>query len=305
MSKKKILISICGPTAVGKTALSIWLARQFQTEIISCDSRQFFKEMKIGTASPSEEELALVPHHFIHHLSIFESYSVGDFEREALKKIQDIFNKHSTVIMVGGSGLYERAITQGLDHFPEVSAGIRESLNDQFEREGIKPLQEKLSVLDPEFYQKIDLQNHQRLIRALEICIGTGKPYSFFRKNQLKERSFNILKIGLKIDREDLYQRINLRVDKMMEAGLLKEVETLYPYRKLNALQTVGYSELFDFFDGEITLEEAMEEIKKNTRRFAKRQLTWFNKDVCIRWFNPEEEEKIMEYILYQQENSL
>lgn len=305
MSKKKTLISICGPTAVGKTALSICLARQFQTEIISCDSRQFFKEMKIGTASPSKEELALVPHHFIHHLSIFESYSVGDFEREALKKIQDIFNNHSTVIMVGGSGLYERAITQGLDHFPEVSAEIRESLNDQFEREGIKPLQEKLSVLDPEFYQKIDLQNHQRLIRALEICIGTAKPYSFFRKNQLKERSFNILKIGLKIDREDLYQRINLRVDKMMEAGLLKEVEVLYPYRKLNALQTVGYSELFDFFDGEITLEEAMEEIKKNTRRFAKRQLTWFNKDACVRWFNPKEEKKIMEYILYEQENAL
>ncbi len=304
MSKRKTLISICGPTAVGKTALSIFLAKQFETEIISCDSRQFFKEMKIGTASPGKKELALVPHHFIHHLSIFESYSVGDFEREGLKKIQDIFNTHSTVIMVGGSGLYERAITQGLDHFPEVSAGIRESLNDQFERKGIKPLQEKLSVLDPEFYQRIDLQNHQRLIRALEICIGTGKPYSFFRKNQLKKRSFNILKIGLKINRENLYRRINLRVDKMMEAGLLKEVEALYPYRKLNALQTVGYSELFNFFDVEITLEKAIEEIKKNTRRFAKRQLTWFNKDVNVRWFNPKEEKKIMEHILYEQENS-
>ncbi|APD06487.1 tRNA dimethylallyltransferase [Flavobacteriaceae bacterium UJ101] len=298
MNKKdKTLISICGPTAIGKTALSITLAQELKTEILSCDSRQFFKELKIGTAPPDEKELAQVQHHFIHHLSIFDSYSVGDFERDALKKLNQLFQQYDTVIMVGGSGLYEKAVTEGLDNFPEVDSTIRERLNHQFETDGIKPLQEELKKRDPSFFKEIDIQNHKRLIRALEICIGTEKPYSSFRKNQSKSRDFNIIKIGLNLDRETLYERINLRVDKMMEVGLLEEAKQYYPNRKLNALQTVGYREFFRYFEGEIELDFAIEEVKKNTRRFAKRQLTWFKKDQKIKWFAPHEKEEILHYI--------
>lgn len=298
MSKKdKTLISICGPTAIGKTALSIELAQELQTEILSCDSRQFFKELKIGTAPPNEKELAKIQHHFIHHLSIFDSYNVGDFERDALKKLDVLFQKYNQVIMVGGSGLYEKSVTEGLDYFPKIDPNIRKQLTIQLQSKGIKPLQDELKKQDPSFFKKIDIQNPKRLIRALEICIGTGKPYSSFRKNLLKNRNFNIIKIGLNIEREVLYNRINLRVDKMMKKGLLQEARQHYPNRELNALQTVGYRELFHFFDGEIKLDFAIDEIKKNTRRFAKRQLTWFNKDSSIKWFNPTEVKNILKYI--------
>lgn len=295
--KNKTLISICGPTAIGKTALSIELAQELQTEILSCDSRQFFKELKIGTAPPDEKELAQVQHHFIHHLSIFDSYSVGDFERDALRKLEELFKTYDQVIMVGGSGLYEKAVTEGLDDFPEIDPAIREKLNNQFEINGIAFLQNELKKHDPSFFEEIDIQNPKRLIRALEICIGTGKPYSSFRKNQSKKRNFSIIKVGLNLDRETLYERINLRVDQMMNAGLLKEAELYYPYRELNALQTVGYREFFRFFEKEIDLDFAIEEVKKNTRRFAKRQLTWFKKDQKIKWFEPHEKRELLNYI--------
>ncbi len=296
-NSNKTLISIVGPTAIGKTDLAITLAKALQTEIISCDSRQFFKELKIGTAPPDEQDLDEVPHHFIHHLSIFDSYSVGDFERDALQKIDELFVKNDTVVMVGGSGLYEKAVTEGLDDFPEVDSSIRENLNALFEKEGIQPLQDQLKTLDPIFFGEIDRQNHKRLIRSLEICIGTGKPYSSFRTNQTKKRSFKTIKIGLNIDREDLYHRINTRVDRMMEKGLLEEAKQFYSHQDLNALQTVGYREFFTFFDGTGNLNFAIEDVKKNTRRFAKRQLTWFKKDAQIKWFTPEDVQKIKHYI--------
>ncbi|WP_372745055.1 tRNA (adenosine(37)-N6)-dimethylallyltransferase MiaA [Lutibacter sp.] len=283
------LITVVGPTAIGKTALSILLANYFKTEIISCDSRQFYKEMEIGTAVPSKKELASAPHHFIQNRSIFDNYSVGDFERDALATLQTLFLKHTIVIMVGGSGLYANAVIDGLDYFPDVSPEIRENLNNSLQSEGIKKLQNQLKELDIESYNTIEIENPHRLIRALEICIGTGKPYASF-KNKLKEkRNFTTLKIGLEAPREIMYSRINKRVEIMMQQGLLEEAKKLYPHKNLNALQTVGYRELFSYFDGDCTLDFAIEEIKKNTRRFAKRQVTWNKKDTDIHWFNFEE----------------
>lgn len=283
---KKYLIAVVGPTAIGKTSLAIKLAKHFNTEIISSDSRQFFKEMKIGTAVPSNEELAAATHHFIQHKSIFDYYSVGEFERDAIKKLNELFKKHNTLIMAGGSGLYVNAVINGLDDFPEVNNSIRENLNKEFEKNGIASLQEKLKKLDPDHYQNMDSSNPQRVIRALEICIGTGKPYSSFLKKKDIKRSFIPIKIGLTADREIIYNRINERVDIMLHNGLLKEAENLYKHNELNALQTVGYKELFKYFDNEWTLEFAISEIKKNTRRFAKRQLTWFKKDENTFWFD-------------------
>ena len=283
---KKYLIAVVGPTAIGKTSLAIKLAKHFNTEIISSDSRQFFKEMKIGTAVPSNEELAAATHHFIQHKSIFDYYSVGEFERDAIKKLNELFKKRNTLIMAGGSGLYVNAVINGLDDFPEVNNSIRENLNKEFEKNGIASLQEKLKKLDPDHYQNMDSSNPQRVIRALEICIGTGKPYSSFLKKKDIKRSFIPIKIGLTADREIIYNRINERVDIMLHNGLLKEAENLYKHNELNALQTVGYKELFKYFDNEWTLEFAISEIKKNTRRFAKRQLTWFKKDENTFWFD-------------------
>ncbi|AVR43864.1 tRNA (adenosine(37)-N6)-dimethylallyltransferase MiaA [Christiangramia fulva] len=281
-----ILISILGPTAIGKTALSIELARHFKTDIISADSRQFFKEMHIGTAVPEPEELAAAPHHFIQHLSVEEDYSVGDFEREAIEKITDLFKKHRVVVMAGGSGLYIKAITEGLDDFPEVDPSIREKLNENLQKKGLDWLQKRLYILDPEYYKTADVQNPHRVIRALEICLATGKPFSSFLNKNRSEREFETIKIGLTAERSIIYDRINRRVDKMIENGLVEEARKLYPKRDLNALNTVGYKELFNYFDGIWTLETAISEIKKNTRRFAKRQLTWFRKDEEIHWFD-------------------
>ena len=284
--EEQLLITIVGPTAIGKTALSILLAKHFNAEIISCDSRQFYKEMRIGTAVPSEAELKAAPHHFIQNRSIFDDYNVGDFEREALQKIHELFKTSQVVIMVGGSGLYVDAVLNGLDYFPKVTPEIREKLNDQLATDGLLSLQNQLKALDLETYQSITLDNPQRVIRALEVCIGSGLPYSSFKNKPKEQRNFKSIKIGLNADREIIYNRINQRVAIMMNDGLLEEAKALYPHKKLNALQTVGYRELFSFFDGTISKEFAIEEIKKNTRRFAKRQLTWFRKDTAILWFD-------------------
>ena len=280
------LINIVGPTAIGKTALAIKLAHHFGTQIISSDSRQFFKEMSIGTAVPSEEELSEAVHHFIQHKSIFESYSVGDFERDTIKFLESFYKKNSIIIMVGGSGLYSNAVLYGLDEFPDISQQIREDLNSEYKDKGIEFLQKKLQQLDPQHYENVDIYNPQRIIRALEVCIGTGKAYSSFLNKKKKDRFFSFIQIGLIAEREAMYNRINLRVEKMLENGLFKEVQRLYKYKNLNALQTVGYREFFDFLDSKINFNQAIELTKMNTRRFAKRQLTWYNKQTDIQWFD-------------------
>ncbi len=282
----KILISIVGPTAIGKTKLAILLAQYYGTEIISADSRQFFKEMNIGTAVPTNEELNQAKHHFIQHKSITEPYSVGDFERDAMEKLSSLFKRNEVVIMVGGSGLYVNAVTDGLNSFPVIRANVRESLNLNFKEHGIEYLQEKLERLDPVYFNKVDIHNPQRVIRALEVTIGSGKPYSSFIDKPKAERGFRVITVGFKADRAIIYDRINQRVDLMLTAGLFEEAKELLPYRNYNALQTVGYKELFNYFDDDWTLEFAISEIKKNTRRFAKRQLTWFLKNENTLWFD-------------------
>jgi len=290
--KKNYLITIIGPTAIGKTSLSIALAKHFNCDIISCDSRQFFKEMKIGTAVPSEEELASATHHFIQNKSIFDNYSVGDFEKEALAKLDELFLKNNVQIMVGGSGLYVDAVLKGFDDFPDINEKVRVEINANFEQFGIDYLQQKLKELDNDYFQKLStenpqtLQNPQRMKRFVEVCIGTGKPYSSFIGQKKNERNFTPIIIGLEAEREIMYNRINQRDDIMMNEGLLKEAENLFPNKNLNALQTVGYRELFDFLEGKTTLEFAVEQIKMNTRRFAKRQITWFKRTENAVWFD-------------------
>ena len=293
----KVLIVIAGPTAIGKTELAIKIAKHFQTEIISADSRQFYREMEIGTAKPSSEELAAVKHHFINSLSIKDDFSVGDFEEQGLETLEGIFKNHGFAVLVGGSGLFIKAITEGFDILPKADVELRAELNLLFENEGIRPLQDKLKLLDPGYYKEVDLNNPQRMIRALEVSISSGKPFSSFRSKHHANRPFKTIKIGLNIDREQLYNRINLRVDQMIKAGLIEEVSSLLPYRNLNALNTVGYSEIFDAFDKKISFDQAIENIKQNTRRFAKRQLTWFRKDSGINWFAPQEFEQIVNFI--------
>lgn len=297
ISHQKTLISIVGPTAIGKTNLAIAVAKNYNCEIISCDSRQFFKEMKIGTAVPSDVELAQVKHHFIQNKSIHDTYSVGDFERDGLAFLEEYFKNNNICVMVGGSGLYERAITIGFDQFPDVDPQIRENLNQELEEYGIERLQEELKLSDPIYYNEVDIHNKQRVTRALEITRGTGKPFSSFRNQNLNPRPFNIIKIGLELPREEMYDRINRRVDIMLNEGLIEEVKALKPLKDLNALQTVGYRELFDYFEGKISKEFAIEEIKKNTRRFAKRQMTWFKKDSAVNWFSPVEINQIIDFI--------
>jgi tRNA dimethylallyltransferase len=282
----KYLISIVGPTAIGKTALSIKLAKHFNTQIISADSRQFFKEMSIGTAAPTTEELAAAKHHFIHNKSITEDYNVGAFEKEAINQIALLHKTHDVVIMVGGSGLYVDAVTNGLDYFPEVDKSIRTQLNTQLETEGLKTLQLKLKTLDEQSYNTIKIDNPQRVIRALEICIGSGQPYSSFLNKDKNKRPFKTITVGLEADRDVIYDRINKRVDIMVANGLIKEVESLLPFKNLNSLNTVGYKELFNYLDKTWTLEFAISEIKKNSRRFAKRQLTWFRRKPETLWFD-------------------
>lgn len=284
----KTLIGIVGPTAIGKTALSIKLANHFDTEIISADSRQFFREMKIGTAAPTPTELLATKHHFIHHKSVDEDYSVGTFEKDVIKLLDDLFLDKDVVIMVGGSGLYVDAVVKGLDNFPEIDPGIRESLNLQLENQGLKYLQEQLKHLDKISYESIAIDNPHRVIRALEVCIGTNRPYSSFLNKEKTERNFKSIIIGLTAERNIIYDRINRRVELMMAEGLLDEVKKLAPQQNLNALNTVGYKELFNYLNGDWSLDFAIAEIKKNSRRFAKRQLTWFKKNEKILWFNYE-----------------
>lgn len=290
----KTLIVIVGPTAIGKTALAIQLAQFYKTEIISADSRQFFEEMNIGTAKPSQEELAAAPHHFINSHSVKTLFSVGDFEVEALKLIDQLFLKNDVVIMVGGSGLYIDAVCKGLDELPEIDLNIREQLNQQLAKDGIESIKTHLQQLDPAYFAKVDQSNPQRMIRGLEVVLSSGQKLSSFLTAQKKERPFNIIKIGLNTERSVLYDSINHRVDLMMDAGLLAEVKNLQTYRKYNALNTVGYSELFDFIDGKTDLNSAVAMIKQNTRRFAKRQLTWFRRDESIAWFEPNQVEEII-----------
>lgn len=294
---QKTLIVVVGPTAIGKTALAIQLAQFYQTAIISADSRQFFKEMHIGTAKPSAEELAAAPHHFIDSHSVKTLFSTGDFEVQALQLMETLFKNHEVLIMVGGSGLYIDAVCKGLDDLPEIDLHIREQLNQQLAAEGINSIRQQLEKLDPEYYAKVDQANPQRMIRGLEVVLSTGKKLSSFLTANKKQRPFNIIKIGLNTDRALLYERINHRVDLMMEAGLLQEVEALLPYRQYNALNTVGYAELFDYLDGKSDLDTAIAMIKQNTRRFAKRQLTWFRRDEETHWFEPNEANPIINYI--------
>ncbi|QLG43838.1 tRNA (adenosine(37)-N6)-dimethylallyltransferase MiaA [Costertonia aggregata] len=283
---KKILISVVGPTAIGKTKTAIFLANYFKTVIISADSRQFYKEMRIGTAVPTKSELEAAQHHFIQHKSIHDNYSVGDFEKDALVLLDVLFKEHDVVIMVGGSGLYVNAVTKGLDAFPKVDKGIRDNLNSELRTKGIQVLQHRLKKLDSEYYNTIDEDNPHRLIRALEICMGTGLPYSSFLNKPKPSRLFQVLTVGLTAERAIVYERINQRVDAMMTQGLLQEAKSLYGQKDLNALQTVGYKELFNYIDGSWELDFAISEIKKNTRRFAKRQFTWFKKNEDTVWID-------------------
>ncbi len=288
----KYLITIVGPTAIGKTALSIQIANHFKCDIVSCDSRQFFKEMTIGTAVPNTEELAAAKHHFIQNKSIFENYTVGDYEKEAINCIEELFKTNDYVVLVGGSGLYVNAVLKGFDDFPDIESNVREEVNANYEKLGINYLQEQLKERDPNYFEKIKnenpqtLLNPQRMMRFVEVCVGTGKPYSSFLNQKKNERSFTPIIIGLEADRNIMYNRINQRVDIMINEGLLQEAQVLYTHKELNALQTVGYRELFSYFDKQFSLEFAIEEIKKNTRRFAKRQLTWFKRDENTKWFD-------------------
>ncbi|MHA4894577.1 tRNA (adenosine(37)-N6)-dimethylallyltransferase MiaA [Pedobacter sp. PWIIR3] len=297
MAQDKTLIVIVGPTAIGKTALAIHLAHYFNTEIISADSRQFFKEMTIGTAKPSPIELAAAPHHFINSHSIQDFFSTGDFEYEALSIIDHIFRDKDIAILAGGSGLYVNAVCNGLDNLPDTDLLIREKLNVQFAEHGLPFLRKELEIADPEYFHKVDQSNPQRMIRGLEFFLSTGEKLSTYLTNTRKKRPFNVLKIGLNTNRSTLYEQINSRVDKMMEDGLLDEVKALNAHQGLNALNTVGYTELFRFLNGDISLLEAIEQIKQNTRRFAKRQLTWFRKDENTSWFEPNQVDQIISYI--------
>ena len=284
--KQKTVIIICGPTAVGKTAAAIALAKYFQTEIISADSRQCFKELRIGVARPSDEELREVPHHFIASHSINENINAAFFEQYALRKVNELFKDHDVIVMVGGTGLYIKAFSEGLDEIPPIDETIRKSISENYEEHGLSWLQEEVRRKDLEFYKVGEIQNPQRMMRALEVVESTGQSILSFRKNKKIKRPFNIVKIGLELPKEELHLNINSRVDKMIEDGLIEEVRSLQGYRDVNALQTVGYSEIFEHLDRKISLEAAIEEIKKNTRQYAKRQMTWFKKDKEINWVN-------------------
>lgn len=302
MNSKPTLIVLIGPTGVGKTELSLRLAEYFHTCIVSCDSRQLYADLKIGTAAPTEPQLARVPHHFIGTLQLTDYYSAAQYESEAIDLLNRLFEIHSTVILTGGSMMYVDAICKGIDDIPTVDAETRQLMLQKYEQEGLEHLCAELKLLDPEYYKIVDLKNSKRVIHALEICYMTGKTYTSFRTQQKKERPFRIIKIGLKREREELYERINLRVDQMMEEGLEEEARNVYPYRHLNALNTVGYKELFKYFDGEWTLPFAVEKIKQNSRIYSRKQMTWFKRDEEIHWFHPDEEAEILQTILREKD---
>lgn len=294
---KKTLVILLGPTGVGKTELCLSLAEELNTEIVSCDSRQFFRELKIGTAAPTEAQMQRVKHHLVGNLSIFDYYSCGRFEIDALKKLDELFQSKEVVLMTGGSMLYIDAICKGIDDIPNVDQELRDSLHERYANEGIDNILAELKLWDPEYYDMVDKKNHKRIIHALEICLTSGKTFSSFRKETAKERPFDIIKIGLNLPREELYERINKRVDIMFEEGLMEEAKTYYPHRNLNSLNTVGYKELFEYFDGNWDLDFAKNMIKQNSRRYAKKQLTWFNRDKDINWFRPDQQEEILSFL--------
>lgn len=296
MSTKRLIV-IVGPTGSGKTDLSITVAEHFAAPIISTDSRQFYRGIPIGTAQPDAEQLQRVEHHFIASRELTDDFNCGAYETEALQCLEHLFQKHDVVVAVGGSGLYVKALCEGMDTMPEVTPELRESLAQRLAAEGLEPLCEELRERDPEFYEQVDLKNQARVLRALEVCIASGKPYSSFRTGGKSKRDFEIVKIGVDMPRDVLYERIDRRVDIMVEQGLEQEARSVSHLRHLNSLQTVGYREMFDYFDGITTREEAIELIKRNSRRYAKRQLTWFRRDEEIAWFNPKESEKIVQYI--------
>lgn len=296
-AKNKLVVAIGGPTAIGKTRMAIDLAQHFNSEIISFDSRQFYSEMSIGTAKPSPEELAEIPHHFIGHISIHTPYNGGQFALDAEAKIQALFQKNDIVFLVGGSGLYCDALLNGFDELPEIPASFREELNHTFAEKGLEFIQNLLLHYDPEYHAQVDRNNPQRIIRALEVCMATGKPFSSYRKNAKEQKNYTVLKLALDMDREVLYNRINQRVDSMLANGLIAEVESLSQYRPNNALKTVGYSELFDVIDGKSNLDTATDLIKQNTRRYAKRQLTWLRRDPENQWFEPSQLNDIIKAI--------
>jgi tRNA dimethylallyltransferase len=298
LKKLKTLVVIVGPTAVGKTAVAIRLAQLLKTEVVSADSRQIFKELTIGTAKPSPSELALVPHHFINTHSIIEDYNAAQYARDALVLISDLFEKYNTLILCGGSGLYVKAVCEGFDDIPEIPADVREGLMQHYEQAGIEWLQQEMLRLDPEHYNQIDQKNPHRLIRALEVRLGTGASIASFHTRKQVSRPFEILKIGLELPREDLYRRIDERMDKMIDQGLIEEARGLYTHKHRQALQTVGYQEIFDLIDGKYDLDEAIRLLKRNSRRYAKRQLTWFKRETDINWFPADDQEKILEFVL-------
>ncbi len=293
----KFLIAILGPTGVGKTRVSIDIATRFKSEIISADSRQFYKEMKTGTAVPSDIQLKSIPHHFIRFISINDYYSSSLFERDVLKLLDSLFERSRIVLMTGGSGMYVDSVCNGIDDIPDIDPDVRKKYNELFKREGIESLRVALKLLDPLHYKKIDLKNPKRIIRALEICESTGRPYSSFLTKNKTVRDFGIIKIGLERNRTELYGMIDTRVDSMIKEGLEDEARQLYEFRELNALKSVGYSEFFDYFEGKISRDRAIELIKRNSRRYAKRQVTWWKKDKEIRWFNPDKVQDIIQYI--------
>lgn len=301
----KTLIVLLGPTATGKTDISIDIAQHFNCDIISADSRQFFREMKIGTAKPTDYQLAQVKHHFVGFLSIKDYYSSNHYEKDVLDLLSHLFRKDNIALLSGGSAMYIDSVCHGIDDIPDTDPGIREKFNKKYKEEGIEGLRIMLKVLDPEYYSIVDLKNYKRIIRALEICETTGSPYSAFLKKQKKERDFNIIKIGLQRPREELYNRINRRVDEMIAKGLENEAASLYGFRELNALNSVGYKEFFDYFGGRITKEKAIELIKRNTRRFAKRQITWWARDKDISWFQADDTKGIIEFLDKQTDVSL
>ena len=293
LMNNKQLIVLLGPTGIGKTELSLSLAAYLNTSIISCDSRQFYKNLKIGTASPTPEQQRKIPHHFVGTLELDEYYNAAKFETDVMSLLSELFQKNDFALMTGGSMMYIDAVCKGIDDLPTVDPELRNELLSIFENEGLDPLRTQLKILDPIHYASVDLKNPKRVLHALEICLMTGKPYSSLRKNEAKDRPFNIIKIGLKRDREELYARINKRVDEMMQAGLLEEVKGLYAYKSQNSLNTVGYKELFLHLEGKLSLQEAVDKIKQNTRIYSRKQMTWFKRDESIHWFHPDEEEKI------------
>lgn len=296
----KYLIVLLGPTGVGKTDLSIALANRFSAPILSADSRQFFREMSIGTAKPTDRDLSMASHYFVGHKSVTERYSCGMFELDALEKLKSIYLEKSCALLVGGSMLYIDAVCKGIDDFPTPDPQLRKHLQELLTNEGVEALRAKLKLIDPVYYRTVDLKNPQRILKGVEVTLQTGRPYSSFLSKQPKERDFKILSVGLNRNREELYERINSRVDSMVSSGLVDEVRSLLPHRELVPLKTVGYSEIFTYLDGKITLDEAIELIKRNTRRYAKRQLTWWQRDPSIQWFHPDHYDQIVNYILKQ-----